>query len=73
MSKYTRAELDKLTEEALNQKAMKNLNSVSIFLNQLRSLTYRIKDKDTLETIHASLTKNKIYINQLLERIDNIV
>jgi len=73
MSNYTRAELDKLSQEALNQKAMKNLNSVSIFLNQLRSLTYRIKDKDTLETIHASLTKNKIYINQLLERIDNIV
>ncbi len=71
MNKKT--ELDKLSKENIKKKAMQNLLSLSISLNQLRSLTHQIKDKDTLETIHASLTKNKIYINELLEKIDNVV
>ena len=71
MVNYTKAELDKLTEEELDKRAMKNLLSLSIFLNQLRTLTHRIKKLDTLETIHASLTKNKILIDEVLEKIDN--
>ena len=71
MNKYSKAELDKISDEEINRRANKNLLSLSIFLNQLRTLIPRVKDNDTLETIHASLTKNKILIDEVLEKIDN--
>lgn len=71
MNKYSKAELDKISDKEINRRANKNLLSLSIFLNQLRTLIPRVKDNDTLETIHASLTKNKILIDEVLEKIDN--
>ncbi len=70
MNKFTKAELDKLTEKEIGERVINNLFSISISLNQIKTLSKRNKNKDTADTIHASLDKTKLIIDSVMEDID---